>query len=55
MAATLFDEARDRSSKGEKRATRRGLVIDPADPAVLAMEAELLRELTRSAPLQEAS
>jgi putative hydroxymethylpyrimidine transport system ATP-binding protein len=28
---------------------------DPADPAVLAMEAELLRELTRSAPLQEAS
>jgi multidrug efflux system membrane fusion protein len=27
MAATLFDEARDRPSKGEKRATRRGLVI----------------------------
>ena len=36
--------------------TPRGLPPrDPADPAVLAMEAELLRELTRSAPLQEAS
>jgi putative hydroxymethylpyrimidine transport system ATP-binding protein len=28
---------------------------DPADPAVLALEAELLRELTRSLPLAEAS
>jgi putative hydroxymethylpyrimidine transport system ATP-binding protein len=28
---------------------------DPADPAVLSLEAELLRELTRSLPLAEAS
>src|SRR3954451_1554062 len=28
---------------------------DPADPAVLALEADLLRELTRSLPLAEAS
>ena len=28
---------------------------DPADPAVLSLEAELLRELTRSVPLAEAS
>jgi putative hydroxymethylpyrimidine transport system ATP-binding protein len=28
---------------------------DPADPAVLALEAELLRELTSAAPLREAS
>lgn len=36
--------------------TPRGLPPrDPADPAVLALEAELLRELTRSLPLQEAS